>query len=73
MMREIHFRLKEERNKEELRKIETIENFKNDSNRMFKAIRLINKDKPKEKNHCKDNADTITNETEVTKQDNNIL
>jgi len=48
-MRTLHYKLKVQRNIEEEEKIEEIENTKNDSNKMFKVLRKINRDKPKEK------------------------
>ena len=67
-MREIHHKLKTEREENEIRKINSIENAKDDSNKMFKAMRLMNKEKPKEKILIKLDENTIiVNEDETTK------
>ena len=55
IMHEIHDKLKIERNKRKIDKIETIECAKNDSTKRFKALRAINRKKCKEKIFIKEN------------------
>jgi len=47
-MREIHDTIKKHENNRLIKEIEEIENSKNDSTRMYKAIRKISRDKPKQ-------------------------
>src|SRR6266581_3658054 len=49
IMRTLHYKLKMLRNIEEEKKIEDIENTKNDSTKMFKVLRKINRNKPLQK------------------------
>src|SRR6266496_5266966 len=69
IMHEIHYKLKEERNKQETNKIQTIENARDDSSKMFQAMRIINKDKHKEKIILKENEELITNENVIRPTD----
>ncbi len=64
-MRTLHYKLKVQRNIEEEEKIEEIENTKNDSNKMFKVLRKINRDKPKEKIFINQNGKFLTENNEV--------
>ena len=66
VMREIHYKRKVNKNAMEMEKIKDIENAKNDSNRMFKAIRVLQRGKPKEKLIIKENGENIINEKEIT-------
>jgi len=73
IMHEIQYKLKEERNKQETNKIKTIENAKDDSSKMFQAMRIINKDKHKEKIILKENEELITNENVITDRITNFF
>ena len=66
IMRTLHYKLKMLRNIEEEKKIEEIENTKNDSTKMFKVLRKINRNKPKEKLFIKQNENIMTDVDEVT-------
>lgn len=73
LMHEIHFRLKQERDKKELNKIKEIELVQNDSTKMFKVLRLMNRDKPKEKLFLKEGQEIITEDKEVTRKISNFF
>ena len=65
-MRKIKDKLREESERNELKNIEDIEKTQNDSNKMFIALRKMNRNKPKGKIFVKDGEGIIENEEEVT-------
>ena len=68
LMNEIHFKVKTERNSIEEKKMTEINDAGNDSVKMFKVIKIINREKPKEHLFIKQNDEMITDETEVTRK-----
>jgi hypothetical protein len=64
-LREIHNMIKQKEEKRLIKNIEDIENSKDDSNRMYKAIRNINRQKPKESLLVEKENGTTSNEEEV--------
>ena len=66
VMHELHYRLKIERDEKELNKIKAFENIKEDSNKMYRVMREINRNKPREKIVVKQEDSLIIDEEEVT-------
>ena len=67
IMREIHYLIRIEKENIELKKIESIENSKDDSGRMFRTIRLSNHTKKKEHVFIEENETALNNEKSTEK------
>ena len=66
-MKEIHNILKSEKEKSELEKIEHVENSKDDSSRMFRTIRLLNKNNKRENVYIEENDTALDNKKSTEK------